>query len=260
MKLGKSLILVASLAAFPAVQPARADSMRPVMYGPWGLACPQGVRVGPPSCTIRYQTPGNRPGFGIDWEVFLDDSGNSNFTTRGWSRATCRPIELKQEEGRLYRLTDVSIPIWRMEDHAERLLDAMRSHIPAFGDCARESADSEAWPDTLLDGQQADFTRALIAAETRLRGRGPDRNDGVSTTANLAGVTFRGSPASIDQVARIAAELNWYIDGRLHQSLTIMPPPGYAPPVFDTLMARLDGLHDLDIRLLGPYGPARVRH
>lgn len=259
----KALLLAGLLTAFPASQPARATSTAPTMYGAWGLFCPHSmVPDAIPSCSIRYQSAGSRPGYAVEWEVYLDASGNSRFSTSGWSRTACRRITVSQEEGRLYRLADASIPLWRMEDHAERLLDAMRSHIPSFGDCAREGADSEALPGNLLDGQLADFTRALIAAETHLRGRGPDRNDGVTTTANLGGVTFRGSPASIDQVARIAAALNWSIDGRLRQSLAIMPPPNYAPPAFDALLARIDaaGLHDLDIRLLGPYGPARVRH
>jgi len=263
MTRGPLVILAPLLAAFPAAQPARADSIRPTMYGQWGLACPRPMmRDAIASCTIRYHPPRSPSSDGIEWEVFLDASGNSRFSTSSWSHATCRRITVSQEEGRLYHLTDARIPLWRIEDHAERLLDAMRSHIAAFGDCTRESADSEAYPDTLLNDQQADFTRALIAAETRLRGRGPDPNDGVTTTANLGGVTFRGSQASIAQAASIAAELHWYIDGRRRQSLAIMPPPSYAPPVFDQLMARIDaaGLTDLDIRLLGPYGPARVRH
>jgi hypothetical protein len=246
------LVLVAATA------PARATSTAPVMYGPWALSCPRSMVTGaPPSCTIRYQPPGED----IAWTVFLDAGGNSRFTTTGWSRATCQRIAVSQDQGRLYRLTDATIPLWRMEDHADRLLDAMRSHIPALGDCPRQGADSEPYPETLLNGREADFTRALIAAETVLRGRGPDRNEGVTTSANLAGVTFRGSQASIDQVARIAAVLDWYIDGRTRQSLTVMPPPNYGPRLFDLLLGRLDGLglRDLDIRLLGPYGPARVR-
>ncbi len=251
------VIAAALLAPFVASAPARGTSTAPVMYGPWALACPRSMMSDePPSCTIRYQPQGKD----IAWTVFLDAGGNSRFMTIGWSRTTCQRITVSQDQGRLYRLTDATIPLWRMEDHADRLLDAMRSHIPSFGDCPRQGADSEAYPETLLNGLEADFTHALIAAETRLRGREPDRNDGVTTSANLAGVTFRGSQASIDQVARIAAELDWYIDGRTRRSLTIMPPPNYAPGLLDTLLGRLDGLglRDLDIRLLGPYGPARL--
>ncbi len=253
------VIAAALLVAMVATAPARATSTAPVMYGPWALSCPQSMVIGaPPSCTIRYQPQDED----IEWTVFLDAGGNSRFSTSGWSRTTCQRIAVSQDQGRLYQLTDATIPLWRMEDHADRLLDAMRSHIPFLGDCPRQGADSEAYQEALLNGLEADFTRALIAAETQLRGRGPDRNDGVTTSANLAGVTFRGSQASIDQVARIAAELDWYIDGRTRQSLAIMPPPNYAPGLLDMLLGRLDslGLRDLDIRLLGPYGPARVRN
>ena len=253
--------LAVSVAAFPATTPAQASSVRAIMYGAWGMACPRGMgRNRQSSCMIHYRA-GNRPGYEINWEVYLDDSGTSRLASRGWSRTTCQPISLSEEVGRYYRLTDESIPVWRMEDHARRLLAAMRSHIPSFGDCQRQRAYSEAFPETLLNGQEAGLTRALIAAETELRGRGPDRNEGVTTTANLNHVEFRGSRASLDRIEATAVARGWRADGRNADYMAMMLPDNYQPNRFDALAAEIDrlGLNDIEIWLIGHYGPTRVR-
>ena len=255
-----ALVALAALAVAPAAAPAQPASIRPTMYGPWGLACPYPrARAATASCTIRYQWPGSQSGYGLEWDVFLDASGNSRVSTSGWSRATCRRITVSQEQGRAYRLTDENIQLWRMENHAERLLVAMLNHIPSFGDCAREGAASAAFPATLLDGQAADFTRALIAAETRLRGRGPDPNEGRTTTSNLGGVEITGPRDSLERLAPAAAELGWSVSW-YSPYLTLSLPANYQPRQFDLLLQRMNslGLRDLRVHLIGHYGYSRV--
>ena len=166
MKPPKSALLLGLLGAGAALAPAQASSVRPVMYGPWAMSCPHlMVRGQSAYCHIRFQPAGKA----INWSVYLDAGNNSRFTTSGWSRTACRRIEVTQEQGRSYRLSWADVPLERMEDHARRLLAAMHTHIAFFGDCPRENGEPAAYPDTLLDGTEDDFTRAVVATERRLR-------------------------------------------------------------------------------------------
>ena len=258
-------IVVAALGAFLCLPAAsQATSVRGQAYGFWDMACPRSMfGEALAQCSIRFRSPRAEVDPSVlhmAWTLSLDAGGNAHVTSSGRSRTTCRSMDVRQEVRRNYRLTDETIELWRMEEMAERAYATMRSHIGFFGNCPREDGDSEPFPETLLEASQADFTRALIAAETRLRGRGPEPNGGSTTSANLAGVEFRGSQASLDRLAEAAVELDWRVDTRTARRLVVMPPPDYEPSKFNALLERIErmGLHDLDVRMIGPYGPARI--